>query len=123
LTACIDSPACDTFVTWGITDRLPPEPDSTGGSFGGALWIDAADNPKPAFDAMATALGPAEQTTAATAVEPTSTVTTPATSDPEATEAEQDDNAAIGLIVGVGALALIAAIVLVLRRRSGNSSS
>jgi endo-1,4-beta-xylanase len=123
LTACVDSPACDTFVTWGITDRLPPEPDGTGGSFGGALWIDSADDPKPAFDAMATALGAAEQITATTAVEPTSTVTTPPTSDPGATEAEQDDDTAIGLIVGVGALALIAAIVLVLRRRATDSSS
>ena len=68
LAACVESEACDTFVTWGVTDRLPPTPDTTGGAFGGALWFDAADAPKPAFDAMAAVLGPAS--VVATTIEP-----------------------------------------------------
>ena len=86
LGACIDAASCDTFVTWGITDRLPPEPDATGGSFGGALWFDVFDDPKPAFDAMAAVFGPLEPVTATTAETPTDTsVTTPATTDPAGT--------------------------------------
>lgn len=115
LTACIDAASCDTFVTWGITDRLPPEPDTTGGSFGGALWIDTADNPKPAFDAMATVLGPAEQVT--TTVTQAPSAATPATTEPVPVGGESDDNAPIGLILGIAALAVVGVVVLVLRRR------
>ncbi len=43
LTACVDAPGCDTFVTWGISDRFSPIPAETGGAFGGALWFDAND--------------------------------------------------------------------------------
>ena len=34
LGACVDDPGCDTFVTWGISDRFSPIPAETGGAFG-----------------------------------------------------------------------------------------
>ena len=46
LAACADAPNCDTFVTWGITDRFSTIPAETGGAFGGALWLDANDAPE-----------------------------------------------------------------------------
>ena len=121
LSACVDSSACDTFVTWGVTDRLPPTPDSTGGAFGGALWFDVADEPKPAFDAMAAVLGPLAPVTTPTSDAPTTTsVTTPATT--VADEAATDD-APIAVIIGVAALALIGVVALVLSRRAGGRSA
>jgi endo-1,4-beta-xylanase len=122
LSACIDSSVCDTFVTWGITDRLPPEADVTGGSFGGALWIDAADAPKPAFDAMAAALAPPEPvpTTTPDAQAPS---TSPPTTDPAATPSDGNSATAIALAVGIGALALVGVTVLVMRRRASGASS
>ena len=121
LSACVESSACDTFVTWGVTDRLPPTPDSTGGAFGGALWFDVADEPKPAFDAMAAVLGPLVPATSTTSGAPTTSVTTPATTDPGETTA--DDTAPIALIGGVAALALVGVVVLVLSRRAGGRST
>ncbi len=121
LAACIDAASCDTFVTWGITDRLPPEPDTTGGSFGGALWFDVFDDPKPAFDAMAAVFGPLDPVTAATSEATTTPATTPTTTDPGGT-ADPDDNAPIALMVGVAALALVGVVVLLLRRRAGGRS-
>jgi endo-1,4-beta-xylanase len=56
LQACVDSPACDTFVVSGVTDRVSSAPFETGGAFGGALFLDAEGQPKPAFDAMADVL-------------------------------------------------------------------
>ncbi len=35
LAACVDAPNCDTFVTWGISDRFSPIPAESGGAFGG----------------------------------------------------------------------------------------
>ena len=122
LGACIEAASCDTFVTWGITDRLPPEPDNTGGSFGGALWFDVFDDPKPAFDAMAAVFGPLEPVTTTTVEAPTTSLTTPATTDPGGT-ADPDDNAPIALMVGVGALMLVGVVVLVLRRRAAGGRS
>ena len=58
LAACADAAGCDTFVTWGITDRFSPIPAETGGAFGGALVFDADDAAKPAFEAMAGVLRP-----------------------------------------------------------------
>ena len=116
LAACADSEACDTFVTWGITDRLPPTPDTTGGAFGGALWFDAADAPKPAFDAMAAVLGPAS--VVATTIEPTLTTVAPA---PETTTAiadtSTDSDIGTGLVIGAIALVVVAGVVVTLRRR------
>jgi endo-1,4-beta-xylanase len=119
LTACIDSASCDTFITWGITDRLPPETDATGGSFGGALWIDTADAPKPAFDAMAAALAPPEPVLKAPAeTQPSST--TPPTTDPAAASSDGNTATPVAVIVGIGALALVGVIVLVMRRRASS---
>jgi len=122
LSACVESTACDTFVTWGVTDRLPPTPDSTGGAFGGALWFDVTDEPKPAFDAMASVLEQSSTIVPTTTSEaPTPSFTTPATTDPGGTAA--DDNAPMTLIAGVAALVLIGAVALVLSRRAGGRSS
>jgi endo-1,4-beta-xylanase len=123
LSACIDSSACDTFVTWGITDRLPPEADVTGGSFGGALWIDAADAPKPAFDAMAAEFTPLEPVTATTSEELAASVTTPSTTGLGATGTGQGGDAPVGLIAAIAALGLIGVVVVILRRRTADGSS
>jgi endo-1,4-beta-xylanase len=122
LGACIDSTSCDTFITWGITDRLPPEADVTGGSFGGALWVDTADAPKPAFDAMAAEFGPLEPVTATTAAaqEPP---TSPPTTDPAETGSDDDSTVPGALIVGVGALALVGVTAFALRRRASGDPS
>jgi endo-1,4-beta-xylanase len=121
LTACIDSASCDTFITWGITDRLPPEADATGGSFGGALWIDTADAPKPAFDAMAAALAPPEPVITITSETPPPS-TSPPTTEPAVAPSDGNAAAPVAVIVGIGALALVGVLVLVMRRRSGASS-
>jgi endo-1,4-beta-xylanase len=122
LAACVDADGCTTFVTWGISDRFSTIPAETGGAFDGALWFDASDQPKPAFDAMAEVLterGPA--------------VTTPSTdpadelmagSNVDATEApaaDSDDSGAssplVAVLVGLGAVGAIAAVIVITRRR------
>ncbi len=116
LASCLDAANCDTFVTWGVTDRFSPIPNETGGAFGGALWFDAADAPKPAFDAMVTVLtdraAPPETTTPQTAP-----LSIPATSQPVET-GDSSNNAPLALGIGVASLAVIAGVVLVRRRRS-----
>lgn len=121
LSACVDSAACDTFVTWGVTDRLPPSPDPTGGAFGGALWFDAADSPKPAFTAMKTVLeesaSAAPMTSSPSLTDSTIAPVTPSTAvDPEG-DTENDSGPAAGLLIGGLALAVVAGIVFALRRR------
>jgi endo-1,4-beta-xylanase len=121
LAACVDAVNCDTFVTWGISDRFSPIPAQTGGAFDGALWFDVDDQPKPAFDAMAEVL-----TERALAVNPPST-------EPEATVANSTvDSAApavnggdgdgasspvVAVLIGLAALGAIAAGITVARRR------
>jgi len=117
LSSCLDSPSCNTFVTWGITDRLPPTPRD--GAFGGALWFDQSDAPKPAVDAMSAVL-----VSSATVVttEPPTTTAAPATPDTTRPAADgvttgDDSSTAVGVIIGAGTLCAIAIIIVVLRRR------
>jgi len=116
LAACAESEACDTFVTWGITDRLPPTPDSTGGAFGGALWFDAADAPKPAFDAMADVLGPASVVATTIEPEPTAVASAPVTTT-AITDTGTDSDVGTSVIIGVLALVVVTGVVVALRRR------
>lgn len=119
LQSCVDAEGCDTFVTWGITDRLPPTPDTTGGAFGGGLWFDVADAPKPAADAMRSVLAVAEPEPMTTeAASTTAATTTPA--DTVAAAAPTDDGSSsppTALIVGAVALAAGVLVILLLRRR------
>jgi endo-1,4-beta-xylanase len=121
LSACVDAAGCDTFVTWGITDRLPPTPDTTGGAFGGGLWFDATDAPKPAVEAMAEVLGrsapPPATTTAPTLLE-----SAPTTSAPVATEPDDDDRSSVITAVLVGAVALVGIGVVIALARRGRTS-
>ena len=122
LAACADAANCDTFVTWGISDRFSPIPAETGGAFGGALWFDASDAPKPAFESMAQVLaqrGPAAPTgsTGSTVV---SSIEAPAetTVAPDAAPIADDENGTIvAAIVAVAALGAIAIAIVVARRR------
>jgi len=121
LSACADSTACNTFVTWGVTDRLPPSPDSTGGAFGGALWFDATDSPKPAFTAMQTVLDDAAPMAPATSspslTDATIAAATPSTTAEPAGDNGNDAGPATGLVIGGLALVVVAGIVIALRRR------
>jgi len=116
LGACVESPICDTFVTWGITDRHVSDDD--GGGFGGALWFDAQDAPKPAFTAMADVLD-AASVVAATTLPPTTLPTPPTTSGTEADVETSDadtDSPLIAIAVGAAALGGVALIVAAVRR-------
>jgi endo-1,4-beta-xylanase len=55
LTVCLESPDCKAFQTWGFSDAYSWIPDFYPG-FGAALPFDGDYQPKPAFDAMMTAL-------------------------------------------------------------------
>jgi len=55
LTACIQSPACKAFQTWGFTDKYSWVPSHMNG-YGAALPLDAEYHPKPAFTSMMQAL-------------------------------------------------------------------
>lgn len=115
--ACVDDPGCDTFVTWGVSDRFSPIPAETGGAFGGALWFDANDVAKPAFDALVDVLAPlaASSTTVSTAQSETSI---PPTTVPSPTS-EPDEGAArtVAVLFGLAALGALAALIVVVRRR------
>jgi len=124
LSACVDDPGCDTFVTWGISDRFSPIPAQTGGAFGGALWFDANDVAKPAFDAMVDVLAPLAA--------PTTTVSTPqsepsapqTTVSPVTSEPDDGSTATAPVLIGLAALGVIAALIVVVRRRrSGDQPS
>ncbi|MGB0111822.1 MAG: endo-1,4-beta-xylanase [Ilumatobacteraceae bacterium] len=118
LAACTGSPSCDTFVTWGITDRFSPIPAETGGAFGGALWFDEQDQPKPAFDSLADGLASAEVETAPTTVPVTKESAPPTTDSPAAATTDGGGSSPVApIIIGVAALAVCGAIVLALRRR------
>ncbi len=129
LAACADAAGCDTFVTWGITDRFSPIPAETGGVFGGALWFDQNDVAKPAFNAMAQVL--TQRGVPATTLPTDSSANPlPATTVDSGTTESSDGNSAGGeggivvpaLIVLVALGAVVAAIG-VARRRRGTPSS
>ena len=117
LQSCIDADGCSTFVTWGITDRLPPTPDTTGGAFGGGLWFDVTDAPKPAATAMGSLLAaavPEPVTAQASTTTVTASPTTAATSPPAGDDSSTPPTV---LIVGAIALAAVVLTVVLLRRR------
>jgi endo-1,4-beta-xylanase len=122
LSACLDSAACDTFVGWGLTDRLPPSADTTGGAFGGALLLDATDAPKPAFDAVASALEQASTVTS-TSSQPATIVAEPTTTVAAGGESSVSSAPIAGLTVGALALLGCVGIVVTLRRRRSRSSA
>jgi endo-1,4-beta-xylanase len=119
LAACADAANCNTFVTWGITDRFSPIPAETGGAFDGALWFDANDAPKPAFGAMAQVLverGPPAPTESSVAQTIEASVET--TVAPEAPDEGDDGNSSIvAVVVGLAALGAIAGVIVAARRR------
>ncbi len=119
LTACADAPDCTSFVTWGISDRFSPIPAETGGAFGGALWFDADDEPKPAFAAMADAL--ADRATPATPTTSTASVAGRSSTSPQDTTSGNGDGGgdSVLMVVGLGGLAVVATLVVVARRRRG----
>ncbi len=123
LSACADAVNCDTFVTWGISDRFSPIAGETGGAFGGALWFDDNGEPKPAFDALADVLrerGTPEATAqpGTTLVESTPTVV----ADVErADDTGDDDGVFVALLVGAAAAVCVVGAVIVLARRRRNT--
>jgi GH35 family endo-1,4-beta-xylanase len=124
LQACVDSPACDTFVSWGVTDRVTTAGVDTDGAFGGALFLDENGAPKPAFDAITdvlTAAGPPPTTPPTTSDD--ATLAAPGTEvDPTTTDGDGEDSSLLAaLLVGGGALVIVAAIVVVARRRRTDS--
>ena len=131
LAACADASACDTFVTWGITDRFSPIPAETGGVFGAALWFDQNDVAKPAFDAMAQVL--TQRGVPATTL-PTDSVASslPATTVDSGTvessggssnERERDGGIAVSILIGLAALGAVVAVIVMARRRRGTPPS
>ena len=125
LSACVDAQGCDTFVTWGISDRFSPIPAETGGAFGGALWFDGDDVAKPAFEAMAEVLAQRAAPTVTASTEPSEpAVTSQPPEAPEGVDTSPDDGVPVPLLVGFGAVAVITAVVVVTRRRgSGDLAS
>ncbi len=137
LAACADAPACDTFVTWGISDRFSPIPFESGGVFGGALWLDADDQPKPAFDRLAAVLAERGATTLTTTTStppstsidasggPATAPTTPTDEPVEPVEnvssgvddSDDTNTVFLAVLIGGGSLCLIAAVVVVARRK------
>ncbi len=119
LAACADAANCDTFVTWGITDRFSSIPAETGGAFDGALWFDANDAPKPAFDAMAQVfVERAPPAPTESSVEQTIESGVETTVAPEAPDERDDGNSLIvAVVVGIAALGAIAGVIVIARRR------
>ncbi len=119
LAACADAANCDTFVTWGITDRFSSIPAETGGAFDGALWFDANDAPKPAFDAMAQVLvergppAPTESSVEQTIESGVETTVAPAAPD----EGDDGNSLIVAVVVGIAALGAIAGVIVFARRR------
>ena len=122
LAACVDAAGCDTFVTWGITDRFSPIPAETGGAFDGALWFDVNDQPKPALDAMAQVLSERGPPVSAPSTDPADGLGADSTADstvaPVADSADDGDGSpVVAVLVGLVALGLIAAVITIARRR------
>ncbi len=124
LTSCIDAANCDTFVTWGISDRFSPIPAETGGAFDGALWFDANDEPKPAFDAMAAVLTERAPAPTTPSTDPVVTTNVDNSVAPEADTTTDDgdgDGLLVAVLVGSAALLAVAAVIVVARRRRSPS--
>jgi len=119
LTACVDDPRCNTFVTWGISDRFSPIPAETGGAFGGALWFDADDLAKPAFDAMAETLSDRAIPTATVPPAPDPSLTSPTTAPADAVETDSSSSgsALVPVMVGLASFGTVAAVIVSSRRR------
>jgi endo-1,4-beta-xylanase len=121
LSACADAVNCDTFVTWGISDRFSPIPAETGGAFGGALWFDENGDPKPAFDAMADVLRQ-RATPEATTTSGTTLEQAPTTVVPDGVDSPDDGDGGavlVAVLAGIAALALVAAVIV--RARSAKN--
>ena len=118
LAACVDAADCDTFVTWGISDRFSPIPAETGGAFDGALWFDVNDQPKPAFDAMAQVLTQRAPAASAPSTDPVGVLAPDSTAAPAVdTTDDADSSPFVAVLVGLVALGVIAAVITVARRR------
>ncbi len=116
LTACVEASNCTTFVTWGISDRFSPIPAETGGAFGGALWFDADDAPKPAFEAMADVLGREARPPTTAVTESTDAPATTAVALADVDESD-DADALVPALIGIAALVVIAGAIVFSRRR------
>jgi endo-1,4-beta-xylanase len=116
LAACVDAPECDTFVTWGITDRVSTVAAETDGVFDGALWFDANDAAKPAFDAMAQVLAQ-RATPTTTTVAPTTQVAPTTAAEQDVTDDSTGAGIAVPIVVGFAVLATTAAVIVASRRR------
>jgi endo-1,4-beta-xylanase len=57
LRVCLEAVNCTAFVVWGYTDRYPMLAASVPDGEGDAALLDRAFRPKPAYDAVADALG------------------------------------------------------------------
>lgn len=126
LVDCADAANCDTFVTWGITDRFSPIPAETGGAFDGALWFDANDTPKPAFEAMAEVLtqrGSPEPTSSASSTVAATVDSTVAPDPPEAADDGSDNGTTVAALVGLVALGVIATAIVIARRRTQHAKN
>jgi endo-1,4-beta-xylanase len=121
LAACVDSDDCSTFVTWGISDRFSPIPAETGGAFDGALWFDANDQPKPAFDAMAQVLTERGPAVTAPSTDPAGELMAGSNVDSTAAPAADSDDGGsstvVAVLVGLAALGAIAVVIVIARRR------
>ncbi len=119
LAACADAPNCDTFVTWGITDRFSTIPAETGGAFGGALWLDTNDAPKPAFDSIADVLIERGTPVVATTTPDATVAAASTTVEPTSVDESDGDDGGIAapILVGLAALGAVAAVIAISRRR------
>jgi endo-1,4-beta-xylanase len=121
LSACVDDERCDTFVTWGITDRVSSVPAETGGAFGGALPFDVNDDPKPAAAAIADVLAAAPEsapTTTPSSTPPSSAVPEPVPSTvPAEGDGDDQDGAPIVAVVAAGTVVVLIAVAAIVRRR------
>lgn len=120
LGACVEASGCDTFVTWGITDRVPPTPGATGGAFEGGLWFDTADEPKPAFGAMAAVLTEVAAPAATTTTEASTEIAPPPVTsgaDPGSGGADESSTAPTAFVVAAVALVAVVVGLALFRRR------
>jgi endo-1,4-beta-xylanase len=121
LSACADATNCDTFVTWGVSDRFSPIPVETGGAFGGALWFDENGEPKPAFEAMANVLR--QRGTSRTATLPGPTLEeAPTSAAPDAGDKRDGvdgdgGSLLVPLVATAGVLGVLGAVIVLSRRR------
>jgi hypothetical protein len=125
LAACADAANCDTFVTWGITDRFSPIPAETGGAFDGALWFDASDAPKPAFDAMAQVLTQrgSPRPTASSEAQPEATIESTIAPDPGEDREGEGNSPVVAVLGALAALGVIASVIVIARRRRASTTA